>query len=265
MTIDLATRQDYSVVTIGHRELVKRDGSPPVDHVIIDCARHWSPTMLGKLTKRKIDVDALEAELAELANHYRCSVGADSWGFDFVQSRFQKRGITVEQMPMHTAAQAKRAGMMLAYFTQGRISLPDGNPELLRQLKGLRVMRTPGGGVRYAAPTRKGSHDDYAKCVMLLVERVQMLQPTGGTIGSQWGADGKRRWFTIDQQGNREPCLPPMGSNDWLDLAYRCERDGTHIPELDVWLAEPGNQDALSRHVESSTAVSRLASTIRNR
>jgi hypothetical protein len=102
------------------------------------------------------------------------------------------RGVKLVECGMAPGAQAKRARLLSGYFSQRSVSIPD-NPELVRQLKQIRVIRSSGGGVRFASANRKGHHDDYPKALMLLCEAVAKLQASSlGDIGYQppifhWG------------------------------------------------------------------------------
>lgn len=243
--IDLATRNDFSVFLAGHKEHRARDNAPPVDHLVIDCARHWAPSFLGKaLGKRKISVETLEVDLAELANHYRVKLFADSWGFDFVEKAMKARGVVIEEAPMSPSEQAKRASLMSALFRQGRITIPN-NSEMIKQLKGIRILRGSGGQLKFAAKNRKGCHDDYAKALMILVANSVRLPVSGGDVQRFLNASGEWTWQRRLPTGNWQPCEPPIGTHDWLALADKAQREGFRTENLELWLAVPANLEAL--------------------
>ncbi len=252
LALDLATRHDLSVVLVGHRELRRQDARPPVEVLVVDYAGHWRPER-----GRKLDVEQLESEVARLANHYRTRIEADSWGFDFLEARMKVRGVGCQQASMAPAEQARRARLLATMFRQRRVVLPDGNPELLRQLKALQVTHLPGGGLRFAAPDRRGHHDDYPKALLLLVDRAQHIPVSGGDIRSTW-IRGQRCWFVRDASGHEMPTHPPLGSRDWLEYCARSRREGFSTPELDTWLGEPANVEALERHIERKASRNRL-------
>lgn len=256
--LDLAVRHDFTVALVGHKELRRRDAGPPVEFLIVDLARHWAPEKT-----RKLDVDALEGELAAIAVRYRAKVDADGWAFDFLEARMRGRGIVCEQQSMAPAEQTRRASALAAAIRQHRVELPD-NAELVRQLKLLRVTRSAGGHMRFAAPDRRGAHDDYAKALLLLSDRVSKLPPGGGDIRSEW-RQGRRVWFRVETDGTRTPTLPPVGHRDWLDMCARSIRGGDFTTtEIEAWLAEPANREAVDRYIERQFA-SRTFSAFTNR
>lgn len=242
--VDLATRSDLAVCLIGHRELHTRSGQPPADVVVVDVARGWKPTK-----SQRLDVDELEREVAALANAYRCGqVAGDGWGADFFASRLRARGLTFEEQTMAPSAQSHRAGTLAALFRQRRLRLPN-DPEFVRELKAFRVTRSPGGGMRFAAPDRRGQHDDYCKALMLLAERVLTLPVGGGDIVRRI-VDGRATYTTPEGA----PALPPLGSVAWIRLCHECRSNGTSIKEVDAWLAEPANSEAVAAWAERGQA-----------
>ena len=242
MAVDLATRSDFSVALVGHRRLISRAGQPPLDQLYVDCARCWQPTRIGKMLKRKIDVEELEEEIAKVAQHYRCSILADGWSFDFFEARCRARGLVLTEASMAPSEQSKRASLLSAYFRQRRIRLPN-NPELIKQLKNLRITRTSGGNSRFAAPSGRGQHDDFPKALLLLLPAVTKLPAGGGDISYEWGPKG-RIFFTVDEQtGETVPCTPPVNSPEWLDAAYEALTRGVYIQGMSEWLQQEGNAD----------------------
>lgn len=261
--IDLATRHDYSVLLVGHREHFKRAGGPAVDVLAVDVARHWKPGLL-----RKLDVDELEREIAEYGNAFRAkTIDADSWGFDFFASRMASRGLTLEEQSMSTTEQTRRFQLLATLFRQRRILLPN-EPELAKQLKALRAIRTAGGTMRFASHDKKRIKDDYPKALSLLAARVMGLGdkrglPVGGGNIAFRTVRGQRQWFHVDEHGNETPASPPLGSKDWLKLCYRSQVEGWSSPEIEAWMAEPANREAVTRYAERAAARARALAALR--
>ncbi len=221
--IDLATRADFSVLTIAHREYWKRPSGPPLDVLVIDVARCWSPSFVGKILKAKIDVEQLEAEIAEVCKHFRITkVHADSWSFDTWEAAFKKRGLKLVEESMAPAAQGRRFQMLATRFRQCSIRLLD-VPELAKQCRSIRILRSAGGTTRYASPERRGSHDDFPKSLSLLCEAAVTLPVSGGNVsvvqsplhwdGSQLHG-GQRRYFIPNGDGTFTSEEAPEGSAD---------------------------------------------------
>src|SRR5690606_3225898 len=137
--------------------------------------------------------------------------------------------------------QTRRAQLLLTYFRQNRIRLPDGNPEFLKQLKQAVVRRLPGGLLRFEAPQRKGYHDDYLACLCLLCDELQALEATGGNVRSRWASNGTREWFEVDENGDEWPTLAPIGSVEWLELANQALTRGVYVTGMMEWLENPAN------------------------
>jgi hypothetical protein len=196
--------------------VIPRDQGPPLDLMFVNLSLEWRPSFVGRVLKQAIDLGQLEVEFASHLKRYGDPVLAlDSWGFDFFSQRLQSRGIKCELLPMHLGAQAPRASLLASLFKQGRVSLPD-NPETVRQLKSLRVYRSPGGQMRFSAPNTRGARDDHAKALMLLAPRIMALSPAAGSLRRV--SDLQSTWW--EDHGVR--VAAPPGTPEWeLERAQR--------------------------------------------
>lgn len=273
-TVDLAAKHDLAAVLVGHREMVYRSDGPPLDHLVVDAAQHWTPAKDGVLTAiksavgakptRMLDVSEIEVAIAGLSAIYRTNgIVGDQWGAAFIHAQLKARGVAFREASSHNAEQTRRAADLITYFRQGRIRLVDGNPELIAHLKQAVVRRLPGGLLRFEAPQRKGYHDDYLKCLMLLLDECTSLPAVSANVVRTIGNDGEDQYFIQHENGYREPALPPIGSPAWLRLAASNQKNGIHIEAIERWLQDsPGNQAAVDREREKMAAHRELNAVI---
>lgn len=170
----------------------------------------------------RVDLDVVELDVAAAAKAASAPVLHDIYLADSFAPRLSKRGVRCQEVGMSSAEQARRANLLATYVREHRLRLPDGHPELLRQLKNLRVTRHAGGRITVAAPKGKKHHDDLADVVLLLLDGARTLAATGGDIEIVparflWNAQGAGltvipRKFFRTERGIRVPIEAPIGT-----------------------------------------------------
>ena len=245
--IDLAFAGDGCVLAIGHLELLKMPGGPPITRLVVD---HLS--ILRARKGERLDSERVIDLFAGTLRRYRVRKAyADQHGFDLARSAFEKRGIKLELLSMNLAAQAPRFDALGGRLRAGTIALLD-NDVATRELGELQVELLSTGLVRYQAPRRRAASDDVCDALAALCkEATDKLPPSGGDIVGELRIvrDGpavsfRTNWFEVvrDEQGRevrRIPTLPPPGTPVHEQMTEELRALGTIVPGMPEWNATP--------------------------
>jgi hypothetical protein len=235
MTVDVGLRNDSTVVLIFHVELQRRDGGPPVRHLVVDAVRILKPTI-----EHRISLDEVEATIARYAHRFHVSiVVGDIHYSDALAPRLAARGIRFSEAPMHPNAQQARATLLAARFSAGAIRLVH-EPTLIKELKEATITRHAGGRTSVGAPDSKRKHDDTLDA-LLLAEGVSIEMPAqGGNIRCETsvnvmpgGVDVQTRWSERVVKNGQTffvPAGPPVGTPEWRELRRQQRAMGIFVP-----------------------------------
>jgi hypothetical protein len=121
------------------------------------------------------------ARITELAGAWYLPViasetnGVGAYPTEDLRDRLRKAGSGSYVAPVWTDARRKQSmfGKVKTLLQEGLLTLPRGEPELLRQLRSLEFEQLAGGSVRIAVPERAG-HDDLA---LSLGQAVSCVRP----------------------------------------------------------------------------------------
>jgi hypothetical protein len=218
--LDLGVRVDSTAFVRAHREIRARPDGPPAEYVCIDQVFEYRPKFFAG---GKVDLDRVEEDLAREAKAARARVHHDIYLSDSFAPRLTKRGVTCVEISMSSAEQARRAALLAALVRDRRLRLPR-HPELIRQLKNLRITRHAGGRITVAAPGRK--HDDLADACILALDGARELPVSGGDVyrkQSLWvnfGPDGALTspdsgWYERLPDGGERRVEAPVGSVEY--------------------------------------------------
>jgi hypothetical protein len=118
---DLAFRRDRAVGVVLHREYRRRDNSPPVDLVVVDAVRAWTPQPGAPLR-----FDRVIDDLAGLARRFgNARIVRDFFSGDAVDSGLRERGVLSRELPMTPAAQAQRFALLAQRIRADTLRLVD--------------------------------------------------------------------------------------------------------------------------------------------
>jgi hypothetical protein len=232
---DLGLRRDRSAIVVAHREHRRRPNAPPLDCVVIDCIRIFSPS-----PGERLSFDMVVDALANISHRYKgARVVRDNFSGDAVDAALRARGVRSEELPMSSTAQWQRFEMLSQKIRGGAVRLLDGRDGnvLARELIDLRVELHQRGRVSVAAPNKKGAHDDAADALALAVEAAMKLPATGGDIravtsisriGSHLSFDTRfqQRVTRSDGRDAWVPSGPPVGSLAWRELREQQRAQG---------------------------------------
>ena len=152
---DLGVSRDAAVIA-----QVRADpsGSVVVDRLLVHTPRK----------SEKVDLMALEDDLAALASAARAPIILDPWNGALLSQRLRQRGVPVEEYMFSKEARDKLFTTLLTLVREGRLrSRPDAR--LRRELLGLEVTEAA-SGFRVAHP--RGQHDDTVVAVALGAQKV---------------------------------------------------------------------------------------------
>jgi hypothetical protein len=222
MTADIGLRNDATAVMVFHFELRKRPNAPPVKMLIVDAVRRLAPSLLSR-----VSIDEVEECIASLAKRYRIKqVHTDLHYADAIGPRLAARGLKLVEASMGSGVQETRAMSLAAKFTGQAVRLIE-HPELVKELKELKVTRHAGGRSSIGAPGGKKKHDDCADCLLLAVD--VNLPATGGDIIRDLSVTFEPGNFDVQvtyrertANGRYVPAVPPLGTPEGdLALAER--------------------------------------------
>ena len=165
---DLAFRNDYSALSIGHLEARRLPDGSEQTVVVEDRLLCWKPRRGAPLSP-----EAIVREIcAELRAFRITTLAIDQFNFASLAERFAHYSIKVEELKTDTMAQAKRTELFATRLRSKTIALLD-DPEANRELARLRMKLRSNGMVTYAAPQNAHDHDDRADARFAMTERVQ--------------------------------------------------------------------------------------------
>lgn len=249
--LDLGIRHDSSGWVRVHREIRTLNGAQ-TEVTVVDRVAEYRPKWFSG---GRVKLEQVEEDLSREAHAAKAKVLHDVHLADALTPRLKTRGVRSEECSMSSAEQARRATLLAMLIREGRLVLVD-HPELVKQLKELRVTRHSGGRVTIAAPRGRSKHDDLADALLLAVDGAQRLAASNVSgvecIPEQliWrGNPGlsevrPARYFRRSPDGSVIPCAPPPGTRDhYAAQAARFER-GVATPE-DV--AELGDDEVARR------------------
>jgi hypothetical protein len=234
--LDVAFRRDRTALVIAHRELRNRDGTLPLDLVVVDCIRTWTPR-----PGERLDFDALIGEVANVLRRYGSpKVYRDNFAGDAVDGALRQRGIQSEELPMSSRKQIERFDDFGQRLRARSIRLLD-HDLAVRELVDLRVKLHAAGRVEIAAPNRKGAHDDVADALALVVHAAKSIAPSGDGVfcvtkvtRDERGVSFENQWFRMierpDGGRTRIPAAPPIGSLDWEQAVAERQARGAWAP-----------------------------------
>jgi hypothetical protein len=217
--LDLGVRNDSTAVVRVNREMRRRDNAPPAELYVVGGVLEYRPKLFAG---GKVDLDRVEQDVAREAKAASAAVHHDIYLSDSFAPRLAKRGVKTVEISMSSAEQARRAALLAALVRDRRLRLVR-HPELIRQLKQLRLTRHAGGRISVAVPQGRKRHDDLADALMLAIDGARELPATGGDIYRRmplwcnFGADGVVRspdagWFERLPDGSERRVTPPMGT-----------------------------------------------------
>jgi hypothetical protein len=192
------TGKDKFTLAIGHSASRGSAGLGPA----LDLLRGWSRAGVANVCD----------EIASLLKSYGLkSVTADQFGFSFLQELLKLRGIEVRQLAFTARSKPEVFLDLKTGLAQGRVQLLD-HPESLRELRLLESKRTSGGHFSISAP--RGTHDDFACVIALLVHISKrandsgggflMMTDSGGHVTVSHGTE-KRHWTDPSFYQSRRP------------------------------------------------------------
>lgn len=234
--LDLATRRDRTAVGVAHREFRAVKNGPPIDVIVIDAIRIWTPR-----PSEKLQFDLVMDQVASIARQYgNARIVRDFWGGDAVESALRERGATSTEKSMSPKSQAERFTTLAQKLRTGRVRLVD-CPLAVEELCDLRVKLHSAGRFEIAAPDRSGAHDDIADALALAVEAASTL-PAGGDIRCRTvrcgHVDGNVYCDVVWEQrvinSTGEywmPCLPPPGTPEYFAAQEDRYAKGEYAPE----------------------------------
>jgi hypothetical protein len=235
---DLGFRGDGAAMTIGHREIRKVAGGPPVEILVQDVL------LLARAEKGgHLDPERLIAWWSSVLRDFGVrKLHLDGHGFDLASSRFRERGVECVLVSMSNADQNRRFDALAGRIRNGTVRLLD-DPTQRRELSELRCTFSSGGIVRWEAPRRAHASDDCADALALL-GGIEGLAPGGGDVSFVYEWDIRRevgvfnverKWFErqydpVQRCVVRIPTPPPVGS---LEYANFCREHGIVDPAND--------------------------------
>jgi hypothetical protein len=235
---DLAWRRDYTALALGHAEERRLpDGTSRVVFVI-DKIRVWKPR-----PGQPLDPELTIGEIALECRGYGIrEIGIDQFSEDIASSRFLHHGLRTAHIKTDLASQAKRAEGLMSKLRSRTIELLD-DKETNEELERLQLQYRSRGAISFAAPARKGSHDDRADALLALVERLQAAPAFAVGVRSELtitnderGFDFSTRWF--DEKTGRT-VAPPKGTPQFDEYAKRLILQGVvDSPEINAWIEE---------------------------
>lgn len=165
---DLAFRNDFSALSIGHLEARRLPDGSEQTIVVEDRLLCWKPRRGAPLSP-----EAIVREIcAELRAFRITTLAIDQFNFASLAERFAHYSIKVEELKTDTMAQAKRTELFATRLRSKTIALLD-DAEANKELARLRMKLRSNGMVSYAAPQNAHDHDDRADARFGMVERVQ--------------------------------------------------------------------------------------------
>lgn len=174
------------------------------------------------------------ARIAELAGAWLLPViasetnGVGAYPTEDLRMRLHTAGTRSLVIPVWTDSRRKQSmfGKVKTLLQQGLLTLPRGEPELLKQLRALEFEQLQGGSMRIAVPDRAG-HDDLA---LSLGQAVSCLRPYRRVAGEI--EDRPMMPFTVTGAGTKVPLQvqpaqfhrssfrPPSGRERGADAAW---------------------------------------------
>lgn len=203
MAFDFAARQDSFAWGRASRRVIERHDAPPLDQIVIEEVHEYRPKAFAG---GRVDLDVVELDIASAAKASGSRVLHDIYQADAWVPRLKARGIRCSEISMASSDQQRRASFLATIVRKHLLRLPD-HPELIKQLKNLRVTRHAGGRLTVAAPRGRGKHDDLADVVLLLIDAARTMQPSGGNY--EIVQDGWERRFYRVERGIRLSVAPP--------------------------------------------------------
>jgi hypothetical protein len=167
MALDIGTRRDSTVLTVGHTE-----AHPTGRKVVIDRVYRWTGTHAAP-----VSLDEVETALLAAWRSY----GRPRLVYDFHQAaqlveRLKRAGVLCDEFVFSTSSVNRLARSLFAALRDRALVLPD-DEELLAELSRVRLIETGPGLVRL--DHRSGEHDDQAVTVAMVTASL-LDRPTGG-------------------------------------------------------------------------------------
>jgi hypothetical protein len=166
--LDLGLSKDRSVLSV-----VRRD---PSGLVVVEGLTTWA----GQHGE-KVDLTAVEDEVAALAAKIGAPIVLDPWQAVLMAQRLRARGLPVIEYAFTGDGRRKLFGSMLDLIRNGRLrSRP--HDDLRRELLGLEVTQTASG---WRVDHRTGRHDDHVVAVALAARRVAAVSAIPRTVAEE--------------------------------------------------------------------------------
>lgn len=141
-------------------------------------------------TLRGVEFQTQEDAFAKVIAGGVTRLAIDATGIGMAPSEALAKRFPGKITPVTFTQQSKEemASALRLALEEGRLLLPH-SPELLRDLASLRRIAQPGGGFRYDASDRGGSHADRAWALALAVQMASEVTPRGGAAAARDDSD----------------------------------------------------------------------------
>ena len=165
----------------------------------------------------KVDLTEVEAVVADLARTWSAPVTLDPWQAVLMAQRLRAAGVTVVEYQFTAETRRKLFGSLLALIRTGSLrSRP--HAELRRELLGLDVQQTSGGGWRVDHKT--GKHDDHVVAVALALGGFWSEEAALDLVAAeQLSPDELRFAAEVERYWGRDPITlhPAYVAPDYVD------------------------------------------------
>jgi len=200
ISLDVGTRRDSTVLSVGHLEVTGAGRRVVVDRVMRWTGSRLRPVPLG---------DVEEALLAVWRAYGRPRLVYDLHQAAQLTERLRSAGVRCDEYTFSVAGVNRLARALYGALRDRAVLLPD-DEELIAELGAVRLVETGPGLVRL--DHRSGEHDDQAVTVAMLIASF-MDRPSGGL-----------KWHF--PTGERRPMRPAH--------AFTPASDGPPVPVVDV-------------------------------
>lgn len=168
MGLDIGTRRDSTVLTVGHLEMTAAGRKTVIDRVL-----RWTGTRTEPVSLSDVE----RAILATWRAYHRPKLVFDPYQAAQLSERLQKAMVRTEEFTFSTSGVNRLARSLYGALRDRAIVLPD-DDALLSELASVRLVETGPGLVRL--DHRAGGHDDQAVAVALVLVELTDLAPDGG-------------------------------------------------------------------------------------
>jgi hypothetical protein len=166
--VDIGVKSDRTVAAICHAE--PHPGSE-LPRIVLDRMQVWTPSRL-----RHVRLTVVEEWVEEFSRRYNRArlVFDPSQGLQMMQ-RLKRAGLSVSEFAFSQASVGRLATTLLQLIREHALALPDDDPELLDELRNVRL-REPSPGV-FRLDHERNRHDDRAIALALAAESL-VRKPT---------------------------------------------------------------------------------------